>query len=105
MPHIKYLYIIMYQTLDMCVLNRPWTCFHSKIGTLIHYDFPLYIFQAVVFVYDVVTYPVYTAIQMPWLEKQKQKLGPIKVNFQSTVPNFEDHLIKCHSVMLPSKYG
>jgi len=41
-------------------------------------DIFLGVVRAVVFVYDVITYPVYFAVQEPWKEKSKQNLGQVK---------------------------
>ena len=40
-------------------------------------DIFLGVVRAVVFVYDVITYPVYFAVQEPWKEKAKQNLGQV----------------------------
>lgn len=41
-------------------------------------DLILSVVRAVVFVYDVVTYPVYSMVQKSWHEKTKQNLGLVR---------------------------
>ncbi len=48
-------------------------------------DLFLGVVRAFVFVYDIVTYPVYRMIQQPWEERTSQKLGPVRENATSLV--------------------
>ena len=50
-------------------------------------DLVLHVVKAVVFVFDVVTYPIYHMTQQPWTEKTKQFLGSVSSGRERKVPH------------------
>ena len=56
-------------------------------------DIFLGVVRAVVFVYDVITYPVYFAVQEPWKEKSKQNLGQVSRGFDMCMCNDSEHIL------------
>ena len=44
-------------------------------------DVVLNVFRVVLFVYDVVTFPIYAITQQKWKDRTKQDLGKVNIQF------------------------
>ncbi len=56
----------------------PERFFSAPSAKMVLLDLLFTVIQCVVFLYDVVTFPVYSATRQSWKERTKQNLGPVR---------------------------
>ena len=78
--HIRYLNILEH-TCKRIILKRNFIVSDEKghPGKMAIVDVVLNVFRAVLFLYDVVTFPIYAIAQQKWKDRTKQDLGKVSL--------------------------